>query len=81
MDEQDAAKIAKLVQMRLDEQRSIDVETHHKHHEYIDTLITQAETRQARKEQWVRVVGGWGIILTITAFAAAVWEYFKDHLK
>ena len=73
--------IAAAVTAHLELQRTVDVETHRKHHEYIDTLIIAEETKAARKEQWIRVVGGWGLILTITAAAAAAWDYFKDSLK
>ena len=81
MDEIQVDKIAKAVLNQLEEQRTVDVETHRKHHEYIDTLITDSERIQARKEQWIRVVGGWGLILFITAVATAVWNYLKNHLN
>ena len=81
MTEQETQEIASAVLQLLEQQRTVDIETHRKHHEYIDTLITDAEKIQARKEQWVRVVGGWGIIVMITAVATAVWKYVTDHLQ
>ncbi len=79
--QEEVNEIAKAVKTQLDQSRHIDIETHRKHHDYIDTLIIEVEKREARREQWIRVVGGWGIIITITAISAAIWEYIKDHVK
>ncbi|NNF60708.1 MAG: hypothetical protein HKN06_05165 [Gammaproteobacteria bacterium] len=75
------AEIAEAVTSHLEKRRTLDVETHRKHHEYISSLIKEKETRKGRQEQWIRVVGGWGIILAITAMAAAGWEYLKHRLN
>ena len=58
----------------------IDLLTHQKHHRFIDAMLKQHERETARKEQWIRIVGGWGIIAALTAAGIAVWDYIKDHL-
>ena len=78
---EDAHKIADIVLRRLDSQRTVDIETHRKHHEYIDLLILEKEKVNARKEQWIRVVGGWGLILILSALATASWQYIKKTLE
>ena len=81
MEDHQLNQIAAAVAKELDGRRTIDAVTHHKHHQYIDSLLADAELRRQRREQWVRVVGGWGIIVTITAAAAAVWQYLKQHIN
>lgn len=81
MQEEDADQIAKEVLRQLEQQRTVDVETHRKHHEFIDTLITNHMKSQERKEKWITIVGGWGIITMLTGFGLAVWQFVKDHVK
>ena len=73
--------IARAVLIELQKERSIDIATHKKHHDYIDTLIIEKEKKQERKEQWIRVAGGWGIVLGLSASGAAFLQYIKDHLR
>lgn len=80
MKEQDIEEISASVIQKLDMQRTIDIETHRKHHEYIDSLILDTEKRSARKEQMIRVASGWGIVLILTTATAAFWQYLKDSI-
>jgi hypothetical protein len=81
MAEEDYRKIATAVSDELSRHRTIDVITHKKHLDYIDTLISAEKTRAIRKEQWIRTVGGWGIIVLLGGFVSIVWQYAKEHIK
>lgn len=81
MNDEDIRKISLRVLKDLEKSRTIDVETHRKHHEFIDVLITKEKKSQERKEKWIQVVGGWGIITFMTGLGLAVWQFIKDHVK
>ena len=81
LSEEDLTKIAESVRQRLHDERTVDVVTHKKHHDFIDTLITEKERDAARKEKWLQVAGGWGIVTALTIFTAAIWQYLKDHVR
>lgn len=80
LSQEDLEKIAESVRQRLHDERTVDVETHKKHHDYIDTLIMEHEKTMARKEKWLQIAGGWGIVTALTVFTAAVWNYVKDNM-
>jgi len=77
----DADNIADLVVKKLRADRLIDTETHRKHHEYIDVLISESRRRSARREQWIRAIGGYAAIAAIGAFFFALWEFAKSELR
>ncbi len=80
MDDEDITQpraIANEVAKRLAKDRTIDVETHRKHHQYIDSLIREGERKAERREQWLRVAGGWGIVAALSSTATALWHYLK----
>lgn len=81
MDDTDLARIENLLDKTLDRRRTISSETHRKHHDYIDSLLDDAAMRRARREQWIRVVGGWGFVVLISSMAAAAWHYFKHKIN
>ena len=81
MDTENAHQIAEIVLRKIQAQRTVDIETHRKHHEYIDILISERKNVDERKEQWIRVVGGWGIIAMLTAAATTAWQYIKAYFN
>lgn len=80
MKQEDIEDISTAVMHKLDLQRTIDIETHRKHHDYIDSLILDTENKSLRKEQMIRVASGWGVVLVLTTATAAFWKYFKDSI-
>ncbi|MGI9202658.1 MAG: hypothetical protein ACR2Q3_01540 [Woeseiaceae bacterium] len=81
MDQTDLDQLEKLLDRTLDRRQHIPAGTHRKHHDYIDSLIAEQETHRARREQWLRVVGGWGIVVTISAVATAIWQFIKHQIN
>jgi len=60
----------------LDERDALDAHTHRQHHDYIDTLIIETETKRDRKEAIIRQVCGWGVISLLIAIGTAVYNFF-----
>lgn len=74
-------QIAEAVSKHLEAGRQIDVATHKKHHDFIDTLIAKEARREERREKLVQAVTIWGALLTLTAIGTAFWQYVKDNLE
>lgn len=66
MREEDIQLIKTILNQTLDERDSIDYQTHRKHHDYIDYLIEEGNTRRARHEAVWRQVMGWGAVTVLT---------------
>lgn len=81
MKKEEIEEISTSVMHKLDMQRTIDIQTHRKHHEYIDSLILDTERRSARKEQMIRVASAWGLVLILTTATAAFWQYLKSSIN
>ncbi len=80
MDEHDAELIARAVAGELERQRTIDVETHRKHHEFIDTLILDRDRRNDRIENLIKGVSVWIVILILTMVGLSIWNLVKFNL-
>ena len=81
MDNEDIQKISLAVLKDLEKSRTINVETHRKHHEFIDIMIEREKKSQDRKEKWIQIVGGWGIITVLTGLGLAVFHFVRDHMN
>ena len=80
-DMSEAEKIAVAVVEALESKRQINQDTHHQHHDYIETLIIK-ENRLA--EAWDQVkmhVAKFGSLGVVTFVAWACWHYFNEILK
>ena len=67
MKEEDIQLIKTILNQTLDERDSIDLQTHRKHHDHIDYLSEEGNTRRARHEAVRRQVMGWGAVTLLTA--------------
>lgn len=72
----DKAFLASALREVLNEQRSIDDETHRHDHEFIKFLKEREERRIARWEKIRQQVYGWGIIMLLGSIGTAVYQFF-----
>lgn len=74
-------EIARAVAAELEKARTINVETHRKHHEFMEYMIERQKRSDARKEKIIQTVAGWGVITALTGLGLAIWHYLKQNLN
>lgn len=73
-----AKEIAAEIVTELEKSRGIDRETHHRHHDYLETLITKENKRTEVWEQIKVHLMKYGALSLVTVLFVAAWHYFKQ---
>ena len=64
----------------LEERRSMDVETHFQHHEYIRTLIEKHKAFDETVSHVTRQILVWLSIITLVLVGTAIWDFLTHKL-
>lgn len=75
-----AAAIIEGLMQRLDERKAIDDVTHAAHHVYVAMRMKERQLCFERREKIIQTVGGWAVIIGITAIGTTIWMFIKDHI-
>lgn len=77
----DAEKIAVAVVEALEGKRKISQDTHHAHHDYIETMIIK---EQKRSDSWDQIrfhLTKFSVFGVFTFFVMAIWHYVAEIIK
>lgn len=72
----DKQQIKTAIHEALEERDGLTVKEHRDQHEFISMQIEEYQDRRARRERIKAQVGGWMVIMTLTAIGYAAWAWF-----
>ena len=68
------------IESRFQRHFSLAEELHRQHHDFLAVMIEKMRARQAMAEKIKAQVGGWGVIVFLTAIGVSVFEWVRNHI-